>query len=64
MTKHQLIDGVKNLLESFIRLIATSIDEKSPYTGGHCKRVPELTMMLAALPGYSPLYSLATKLSL
>jgi HD-GYP domain-containing protein (c-di-GMP phosphodiesterase class II) len=47
LTKHQLIDGMKNLLESFIRLIATSIDEKSPYTGGHCKRVPELTMMLA-----------------
>jgi len=38
---------MKNLLEAFIRLIATSIDEKSPYTGGHCKRVPELTMMLA-----------------
>ncbi len=47
LTKHQLIDGMKNLLESFIRLIATAIDEKSPYTGGHCKRVPELTMMLA-----------------
>jgi HD-GYP domain-containing protein (c-di-GMP phosphodiesterase class II) len=47
LTKHQLIDGMKDLLESFIRLIATAIDEKSPYTGGHCKRVPELTMMLA-----------------
>ncbi len=47
LTKHQLIDGMNNLLESFIRLIANSIDEKSPYTGGHCKRVPELTMMLA-----------------
>src|SRR5205814_7320814 len=22
-------------------------DEKSPYTGGHCKRVPTLTMLLA-----------------
>ena len=47
LTKHQLIDGMQDLLESFIRLIATAIDEKSPYTGGHCKRVPELTMMLA-----------------
>jgi HD-GYP domain-containing protein (c-di-GMP phosphodiesterase class II) len=47
LTKHQLIDGMQELLESFIRLIATAIDEKSPYTGGHCKRVPELTMMLA-----------------
>ena len=27
--------------------INTAIDEKSPYTGGHCKRVPTLTMMLA-----------------
>jgi len=27
--------------------MASAIDEKSPYTGGHCKRVPELTMMIA-----------------
>jgi HD-GYP domain-containing protein (c-di-GMP phosphodiesterase class II) len=47
LTKHQLIAGMQDMLESFIRLIATAIDEKSPYTGGHCKRVPELTMMLA-----------------
>jgi HD superfamily phosphodiesterase len=25
----------------------TAIDEKSPYTGGHCQRVPVLTMLLA-----------------
>ena len=30
-----------------IKLVATAIDEKSPYTGGHCRRVPELTMLLA-----------------
>ncbi len=47
LTKHELIDGMRRLLESFIQLIATAIDEKSPYTGGHCRRVPELTMMLA-----------------
>ncbi|MBA3698844.1 MAG: GAF domain-containing protein [Planctomycetes bacterium] len=47
LTKHHLIEGMQDLLESFIRLIATAIDEKSPYTGGHCRRVPELTMMLA-----------------
>ena len=34
------------LFESFINLINLAIDEKSPYTGGHCQRVPELTMML------------------
>ena len=35
------------LLDAFIRLIASAIDAKSPYTGGHCQRVPELTRMLA-----------------
>jgi HD-GYP domain-containing protein (c-di-GMP phosphodiesterase class II) len=47
MTNQTLINGLKNLFESFIKLIADAIDEKSPYTGGHCQRVPELTMMLA-----------------
>ncbi len=47
LTNHNLIDGLRNLFESFIKLIADAIDEKSPYTGGHCQRVPELTMMLA-----------------
>lgn len=47
LTNHQLIHGLKHLFESFIKLIADAIDEKSPYTGGHCQRVPELTMMLA-----------------
>lgn len=35
------------LMDSFIQLIAEAIDEKSPYTGGHCARVPELGLMLA-----------------
>ena len=35
------------LLDAFIKLIAGAIDAKSPYTGGHCQRVPELTKMLA-----------------
>jgi len=42
-----LIDQQKALLESFIQLIAAAIDAKSPYTGGHCQRVPELAKMLA-----------------
>jgi HD-GYP domain-containing protein (c-di-GMP phosphodiesterase class II) len=41
-----LIDAQKNLLESFIELMASAVDAKSPYTGGHCQRVPELTEML------------------
>ena len=47
LTNHNLIEGLKDLFEAFIELIADAIDEKSPYTGGHCQRVPELTMMLA-----------------
>ena len=43
----ELIQSQKDLFEAFIRLIAGAIDAKSPYTGGHCERVPELTKMLA-----------------
>jgi HD-GYP domain-containing protein (c-di-GMP phosphodiesterase class II) len=43
----QLLEDRKALLDAFIRLIAGAIDAKSPYTGGHCQRVPELTLMLA-----------------
>jgi HD-GYP domain-containing protein (c-di-GMP phosphodiesterase class II) len=47
LTNRQLIKQLEDLFESFIKLINTAIDDKSPYTGGHCERVPELTMMLA-----------------
>jgi HD-GYP domain-containing protein (c-di-GMP phosphodiesterase class II) len=43
----RLIQAQRDLLDAFIRLIADAIDKKSPYTGGHCKRVPLLTEMLA-----------------
>ncbi|ROS04932.1 HD-GYP domain-containing protein (c-di-GMP phosphodiesterase class II) [Sinobacterium caligoides] len=43
----QMLQMQKALLESFIQLIAGAIDAKSPYTGGHCQRVPELTKMIA-----------------
>jgi HD-GYP domain-containing protein (c-di-GMP phosphodiesterase class II) len=43
----RLLEARKALLDSFIRLVAGAIDAKSPYTGGHCQRVPELTLMLA-----------------
>ncbi|NOS98043.1 MAG: GAF domain-containing protein [Methylotenera sp.] len=46
MTNQDLIEGLKGLFEAFIELMAEAIDQKSPYTGGHCRRVPELTMML------------------
>ncbi|MFS6828573.1 HD domain-containing phosphohydrolase [Cyanobium sp. ATX-6F1] len=44
----ELIRAQKALFESFIELIANAIDAKSPYTGGHCFRVPEITKMLAS----------------
>ena len=47
LTNRALISQLEQLFEAFIKLIDTAIDEKSPYTGGHCERVPELTMMLA-----------------
>ncbi|WP_284078921.1 HD domain-containing phosphohydrolase [Herbaspirillum aquaticum] len=46
----QLIAAQKALLESLIRLMADAIDAKSPYTGGHCERVPHLAIMLADRP--------------
>jgi len=46
-SKNKLIEDFKALFDSLVELIATAIDEKSPYTGDHCRRVPELSMMLA-----------------
>lgn len=43
----QLINNLKELFEAFIQSIATAIDRKSPYTGGHIRRVADLTMMIA-----------------
>ena len=47
LTNRLLINQLEELFESFINLINAAIDDKSPYTGGHCQRVPTLTMMLA-----------------
>ena len=47
ITNKTLINAQKNLFDSFIQLIATAIDEKSPYTAKHCRRVPVITDMLA-----------------
>lgn len=43
--KHE--EDQRKLMDSFIKLIASAIDAKSKYTGGHCERVPVLSMMLA-----------------
>jgi HD-GYP domain-containing protein (c-di-GMP phosphodiesterase class II) len=47
LSNRELVAQLEHLFESFITLINEAIDEKSPYTGGHCQRVPQLTMMLA-----------------
>ncbi|TVP93538.1 MAG: hypothetical protein EA348_00470 [Pseudomonadaceae bacterium] len=41
-----LFAGQQRLLDAIIRLLADAIDAKSPYTGGHCERVPQLAEML------------------
>lgn len=47
LTNTQLIQDLRDLFYAFIKSIATAIDEKSPYTGGHINRVVDLTMMIA-----------------
>lgn len=47
LTNRLLLQQLEDLFESFIKLLNKAIDEKSPYTAGHCDRVPILTMLLA-----------------
>jgi len=50
---HKLQEAQTQLMDSFIELIAGAIDAKSKYTGGHCARVPELSMMIAEVASES-----------
>ncbi|WP_368648523.1 HD domain-containing phosphohydrolase [Castellaniella ginsengisoli] len=43
----RLIEAQRLLLESVTHILADAIDAKSPYTGGHCERVPKLAILLA-----------------
>lgn len=47
LDNQMLLEAQKKLFDSFIKVIASAIDAKSAYTGGHCERVPELARMLA-----------------
>lgn len=58
LSNRRLIQQLEVLFESLISLINTAIDDKSPYTGGHCERVPALTMMLAEAANRSKLGAL------
>lgn len=50
----------KALMASFVELIAQAIDDKSPYTAGHCERVPELGIELAKAASESELPAFQT----
>ena len=47
LDNQMLLDAQKHVFRSFLRVFSHAIDAKSPYTGGHCQRVPTLTRMLA-----------------
>lgn len=47
LSNTKLIQDLRALFESFIRVIAEAIDEKSPSTGNHGKRVPVLALLIA-----------------
>jgi HD-GYP domain-containing protein (c-di-GMP phosphodiesterase class II) len=47
LSNRLLLTQLEQLFEAFVGMINLAIDEKSPYTAGHCQRVPVLTMMLA-----------------
>ncbi|MEJ1436976.1 MAG: HD domain-containing phosphohydrolase [Candidatus Sedimenticola sp. (ex Thyasira tokunagai)] len=47
LENHRLLKAQKDLLDSFIQVMAGAIDAKSHYTSGHCQRVPELAQDLA-----------------
>ncbi len=47
ITNVKLINDMERLFESFVQVMATAIDEKSPVTGGHIRRVANLTMVMA-----------------
>jgi len=47
ITNKKLIESLEGLLNDFIQSIASAINEKSKYTGGHINRVAELAVMIA-----------------
>jgi HD-GYP domain-containing protein (c-di-GMP phosphodiesterase class II) len=47
LSKNKLVKDLTNLFDALVELISTAIDEKSPYTGGHSRRVSDLTIFLA-----------------
>lgn len=46
LENQDLLQAQENMLDAMIKMIAGAIDAKSPYTGGHCERVPQLATLL------------------
>lgn len=51
LENHNLIDSQSALIDAMVEILAGAIDAKSPYTGAHCERVPDLALMLAEEAG-------------
>ncbi|MBW1890854.1 MAG: GAF domain-containing protein, partial [Deltaproteobacteria bacterium] len=59
LNNQQLLEAQRNLFNALIQMLAGAIDAKSPYTGGHCARVPEVAVMLAEAASNANTESLA-----
>jgi len=47
ITKNKLIHDLENFIESFIKVIAKAVDEKSKYTGNHVQKVAILAELMS-----------------
>ena len=47
ITNAKLISNMTELFEAFVKVMANAIDEKAPVTGGHIRRVADLTLTMA-----------------
>jgi HD-GYP domain-containing protein (c-di-GMP phosphodiesterase class II) len=47
LSNRKLISSLHNMLEGFVQTLASAIDEKSPHTGEHCRKVPIISDLLA-----------------
>ena len=46
LENNRLLQVQRDLLDALVKIIAGAIDAKSPYTGGHCQRVPVIFKMI------------------
>ncbi|MET0014275.1 MAG: HD domain-containing phosphohydrolase [Sedimenticola sp.] len=53
LTNQRFIDDQRMLFESLVKMLGDVIDERSPFTAGHSKRVSALTLLLAEAANHS-----------